>query len=489
VVLFPGSYHLGMSTLATHTLYRLLNDGDLACERAFADGSQPFLPLRSLETGARLRDFDFIAIPSSYELDWPLIPAALAGSGIPARRDDRRGDDPLVLMGGPALTAAPLPMQPIYDAAFIGEVEPAIGELRQALLQPNREARLEGLAAIAGFYVPELHDAPGPRSLRRQCARDLNAFATCSVILTPHTEFASRFLVEVGRGCGRGCSFCLARQAYQPLRWRSVDHLLDTIRPGLEHTRDVGLIAAAVSDYPDLSGLCTGLEELSPDLRVTTTSVRMESATPEFLALLARGGQRTVTFAPEAATEDLRRHIGKTLADADLLAAVERALSTGLSRIRLYFMVGLPGETPEDRQAIISLGQRLSASFPRTRFQFNVGAFSPRPHTPFEHAPVTDPGVLQDWITVIARGLQGVKRVEVSPGSGRQAALQAISSRAGALLGMALGDLAHDQVADPGYGVVLRALRARGLSPEDLLGPQEPTDDQPWKVVEMRCAD
>jgi radical SAM superfamily enzyme YgiQ (UPF0313 family) len=215
----------------------------------------------------------------------------------------------------------------------------------------------------------------------------------------------------------------------------------------------------------------------------------MESATPEFLALLARGGQRTVTFAPEAATERLRRHIGKTLADASLHAAVERALSAGLSRLRLYFMVGLPGETPEDRQAIISLGQQLSETFRQTRFQFNVGAFSPRPHTPFEHEPVNDPGVVQDWITAIVRGLQGVKRLEVSPGSGRQAALQAIFSRAGCSLGMALGDLAHDQVEDPGYGIILPALRARGLSSEDLLGPQEPTEDQPWKVVEMRCAD
>jgi len=269
-LLFPAPYHLGMSSLATHTLYTLLNTAQIACERAFIESDSA--PVRSLETGTPLRDFDFLAITSSYELDWLTLPRVLEASGLPSRREDRDGS-PLVLMGGPAVTAAPLPLSGLYDVALIGEVEPVLPELLDALTASPAEAR-ERLAAVPGFYVPALHGLPAPGALRRRCARDLDAFETTSAVLTPRTEFADRFLVEMGRGCGRGCAFCLARRAYQPLRWRSLPRLLDTIRRGLAYTPDLGLIAAAVSDFPYLDDLCHELLNILPDLRLSTSSIR-----------------------------------------------------------------------------------------------------------------------------------------------------------------------------------------------------------------------
>jgi radical SAM superfamily enzyme YgiQ (UPF0313 family) len=476
-----------MSSLATHTLYALLSAESLSCERAFIEDASITAPsqqpLRSLETGSDLRDFDFVAITSSYELDWLALPRALEASGIPARREDR-GDHPLVLMGGPAVTAAPLPLSGLYDAALIGEVEPVLPELRAALLSPSRQACLERLAATPGFYVPALHGQPAPGALRRRCARDLDQFETASVFLTPHTEFGNRFLLEMGRGCGRGCAFCLARQAYRPLRWRSLAHLLDSVRRGLRHTLDLGLIAAAVSDYPELDALCRGLAALSPEPRVSTSSVRLETASPAFLSLLAGGGQQTVTYAPEAATEPLRQAIGKPVTDDKLFAAIQRALTAGLSRIRLYFMVGLPGEADSDREGIVTLGRQLAASFPGARFRLNVGAFSPRPHTPFEGQPLGDPKVAQGWISGIARALRPVKGLEVAGGSAREAALQGILSRSGEGLLDALRGLPEANV-----GAALRHLRRAPGHFMELLEARQATDLQPWKVVDFSCAD
>jgi radical SAM superfamily enzyme YgiQ (UPF0313 family) len=481
VLLYPNTYAVGMSSLATHTLYALLNaDPDLSCERAFVDS--PGAESLTLESGARLADFDFIAVTSSFELDWTVLPAVLTAGGVPPLQRDR-SDGPLVLVGGPAITAAPLPLSAIYDAAFIGEIEPVADDLRAALLEGSPAATLERLAATPGFYVPGTQEPVAPRSLPRRCAASLEGFDTTSVILTPHAEFADRFLVEVGRGCGRGCSFCLARQVYSPARWRPLGQVMAALEQGLTHTRKVGLVAAAVSDYPELDGLCAGLKAIQPEVQISTSSVRAESASTPLLSLLAKGGQRTVTFAPEAATETLRRRIGKTMPEEALLAAVDRAQSAGLDRVRLYFMVGLPGETESDRAEIVALAERLQGAFTKVAFRLNVGVFSPRPHTPFEHERVPPLAELKSWLARLGKDLRRLPRVDASTESARYAALQCAFSRSDERLGVALAAL-----TDRGFPAVAEAMMKQGLNLETLAGWQEDRPDQPWKVVDPHCA-
>lgn len=484
VLLYPQSYAVGMSSLATHTLYTALNDETMRWERAFFNPAKDVARQRqlcSLESRTPLRDFDVVAVTSSYELDWPAIPVALQAGGVPPLRVDRR-QSPLVIAGGPALSAAPLALSALYDAACCGEIEPVLPSLKAALLAPTPGATLELLAATPGFFVPALHTDLQVGMVKRQCAADLDQFETASVILSPQAEFADRFLVEMGRGCGRSCSFCLARQLYKPLRWRSLDRIVETVRRGLQWTNDLGLVAAAVSDYPELEALCEALQGLSPNLRVSTSSVRMETATPSFLKMLANGGQKTVTFAPEAATASLRRAIGKLLPEETLLAAVQRAAEAGLTRVRLYFMVGLPGESADDRAAIADLARRLTREFPTLHFRFNVGAFSPRPHTPFERQGLPPLRDLRRWLSQVQKSLRGLPRVEAATDSARWAAMQAALSRADERLGRALADR-----PPLGFADLVTSLATVGLDFEALVAEVPPEQWQPWKIVDPTC--
>lgn len=489
VLLFPQSYAVGMASLALHTLYAALNrTPGMSWERAFVDPARDSTrasAVCSVETGTPLRDFDVVAITSSYELDWPAIPAALEDGGVPPLRQTRREvhSTQAVLIGGPAVSAAPLPLSAIYDAACIGEIEPVAEILQKALLL-DRDSMLDRLAAVRGFFVPEVHAPLEPGMLARRCARNLDEFDTTSVILTPNSEFPDRFLVEIGRGCGRSCSFCLARQIYRPVRWRSVARIMQAVRHGLQYTGQLGLIAAAVSDHPHLPELCAELGALPSPVGVSTSSLRLETATPELLGVLARGGQKTVTYAPEAATERLRQAIGKALSDDELFAAVDRAAAAGLSRVRLYLMVGLPGETPEDREAIPALARRLTEVFPQLSFRVSVSAFSPRPHTGFEMAALPPLRDLRSWLAAAQRSLKALRRVEVATDSARWAVMQAAMSRADDRLGIAL---ARRQAL--GFGGLVNSLAAEGLVVEELIGRPDEAGFLPWKIVDPTCAD
>ncbi len=488
VIFCPQPYAVGMASLAVHTLYAALNeDSPLPWERAFLppiqDSKHP-RAICSIETGTPLSEFAVIAITSSYELDWLAIPQALAQSGIPPLRAERRPPEayPLIIVGGAAISTSPLPLAEIYDAAYIGEIEPVLPLLRQALACSHREETLEQLAAVPGFFVPAL--APKEwASLRlpRRYACCLDNFDTTSVILSPATEFPNRFLIEIGRGCGRSCRFCLARQIYWPLRWRSLPRILEAVQFGRQYTSDIGFIAAAVSDYPHIEKLCEALEALPPDLSFSTSSLRLESAPLSLLSLLARRGQKTATFAPEAATERLRQAIGKALSEEELFAAVQRAVASGLKRLRLYFMLGLPAETQADRQAIGELARQLHKAFPKMKFQFSLSAFAPRPHTPFELMPFAPLRHLRLWLSQAQRALWNIPNIEVSVDSARWAAMQTALARADHRLGIALS--LHFPSS---YREFVNCLAAEGLNIEALLGAPAEKDFLPWKIVDPK---
>lgn len=482
-LLFPGDYAVGMANLAVQSLYRLLNaHPDVLCERAFHPGiseqdRRRDETLRSLEHDTALGAFDVIAISSSFELDWLNVPAALTRGGVPPLTAARTTHSPIVIAGGPAVTSNPQPLAPLADALFIGEAEPVIGPLLDLLLAHDRAssegrgAILEGIAQIRGFYVPALEqDLPIPRI----ALSNLDAVPTTTEVLSPHAEFPSTFLIETGRGCPRGCRFCLARRIYHPLRARSARAILAGAREGLEHTDRIGFVGAAVADHPQIEQIATGIVAMGG--RVTTSSLRAEGVTPALLQALASGGQRTITLAPETADPELADLIGKRIDYETVQRAVEMAAAAGLTDVKLYFMLGLPDETDEVIERTVEFVEALEQSVAGIHVTVAAGALVPKPHTDFERIAVPDPGEVQRRLKRLRKQIRARTRADVRLSSARWSAVQTMLGRGGRELAPVLLAAAGGNPGD-----FDRAMREAGLSPRDYLGEQ--TGALPWDVV------
>ena len=307
-LLYPNRYEVGMSNLGFQTVYRLLNAReDVVCERAFLPAEiRAHTTLRTLESDYRLSEMDVIAFSVSFELDYVNIPRMLRLGGVEPFAAQRQG--PMVLAGGATLSYNPEPIAPFLDMAVIGEVEEVLDPLLEALRGASEEAAHGMLAALPGVYLP----ADGPTPTARLAVRDLNAVPVYNQIFTEHTEFGSMGLVEIARGCPYGCFFCIASHVYRPARWRDLAGLLPVIARGLEHRVRVGLIGASVTDHPQIVPLCE--EILRRGGQPSPASMRAEALSDDLLALLAAGEVRTITLAPEAGRESLRRQVGKSSA-------------------------------------------------------------------------------------------------------------------------------------------------------------------------------
>lgn len=478
-LLFPGEYAVGMANLALHSLYRLLTARpEVLVERAFYPGiPEEGRPhdgvLRSLEHDTALGAFDVIAITSSFEPDWLHIPAALREGGVEPFAEKRAPDAPLVIIGGPAITANPEPPAPFADALFIGEVEPVIDATVDALREHagDREVALAALAALPGWYVPGIcRNAP----VTRVALDDLDAVPTTSAILTPRSEFPMTFLIETGRGCPRGCRFCLARKIYHPVRSRSAESILAGARLGLQFTERIGLVGAGVADHPQIEEIAT--EIVARGGAVSTSSLRAEGVTPKLLAALAAGGRRSMTLAPETADLDLARVIGKRISFEAVREAVVMGVAAGLTEVKLYFMVGIPGETDEAALAIVDYVERLQQSAPTARFVVAIGALVPKPHTELQRAAVPDPRTVARRLKRVQRELRTRTRADVRVSSPRWSAVQTVLTRGGRELAPVIA-----RAAGGGPGDFARALAAAGLALEDYLAEQ--TGPLPWEVV------
>jgi radical SAM superfamily enzyme YgiQ (UPF0313 family) len=309
--------------------------------------------------------------------------------------------------------------------------------------------------------------------------RALDAHVTETVLLTPHTEFSNRFLIELSRGCGRSCEFCLARCLYAPFRVRRQETLLRRVEAALEHTDLVGLGAAAGSDYPGADDLVSELRGMGA--RLSVSSVRAESVSPALLRALAQSGQDTLTLAPEAGTEGLRRSIGKGMTDADLFGAAQRAREAGLSRLKLYFMVGLPGEERADVEAIPELVARLRVEAPGMMLSVALGPFTPRPHTPFEREAMLPAGELERRLRAVTGQLRKAGGHDVHSGPVRWAEVQTVLSRGDEALGEAL---VAGSVGGATPSALRHAMREAGLKWKDYLGAAElGPGAAPWDAV------
>src|SRR5947199_756689 len=460
-LVYPNTYAVGMSNLGFQTIYRHLNAlPDVVCERVFlpnpedADemrrsGTSPF----SLESLRPLADFQMIGFSVTYEGDYINVLRLLAMASIPLRAADRGARDPLVLMGGVCAFSNPEPLAPFMDFVVVGEGEELVVELIAAYRNGDRdrEKLLASLAAMEGIYVPAEYDvayaadgtlasvaarAAAPAVVTKRRLRNVNAFETVAAVKTPHAEYGHMALLEVGKGCGRGCRFCLEGQVYRPVRHRSVDALRETVeRMAASGERRIGLVGACVSDYPWLGDLLKIVEDNGMELSIS--SLRADSLSEGLVAALARGGHRTLTMAPEAGTERLRRSIRKSISDDQLMTACDLVRAHGIPNLKTYFMIGQPTETVEDVEAIPDLAGRMLERLrildptgrPFGRLTLSVSSFVPKPWTPFQWAPFDGAESLSAKLDVIKRGVRKLSNVRVLHENPREAALQALLAR------------------------------------------------------------
>ena len=421
-LIYPNSYYVGMSNLGLHAIYKLLNSrGEIICERAFWEKkrrAEPF-PILSLESQRLLPDFAVLAFSVTYELDFFNVVQILRDSGIPLYATDRDERHPLVIAGGPCITANPIPLSPFFDCLCIGEAEsilPAMLPVLSKGIGSKRAELLGELASLPGIYIPTILPK---KPIARQWVANLDDFPVTSAILTPDTELGNLYLIEVERGCSRGCRFCLVNKTFCPMRHRSVDKIIAQAKLGLRHRKRIGLLGPAVSDYPHLEELLIELRRMGAGLSVS--SLRVKPLSSRVLKELAKGGARTVTLAPEAGSPRLRRIIRKSISGEDILEAIGKVATAGIKQLKLYFMIGLPSETDEDLAEITNLAIRGKDILDRRqagcRLNLNITPFVPKAGTPFQWLPMAQPTTLNHRLSLLKNNLvpKGIRVKSESP--------------------------------------------------------------------------
>ena len=453
-LVYPNTYSVGMSSLGFQTLYSLFNgERYCVCERAFLPDKEDVRELReknlklfSLESETPLLEFDIVAFSVSFEEDYMNIPAILEMSGIPAFSSLRRArNHPLVMAGGCAVSLNPEPVADFMDLFFIGEAEGRIAEILEyfSSVAGNKEKEeiLEGLSRLAGIYVPSFYEF-GYDGLRVASIRPISGAAfpvkraradaggfplPRSAVITPDTEFSGTSLIEIERGCPRGCRFCAAGFMYLPPRWGKKEDVKKGVESGLALSARVGLVGAAVSEYPDLKEI---LRPFSSKGEITLSSLRVDNIDYEMLSLLKEGGLRTVTVAPEAGSERLRRVINKDFSDEEILDSARCMARCGFKRVKLYFMVGLPAEKDDDCVKIAELSLKIKAILKGARLILSVNPFVPKPFTPFQWHAFLDIKTVEKRCGIIREMLKKEGGIEIKTMPLTNAIIQAYLSRA-----------------------------------------------------------
>jgi radical SAM superfamily enzyme YgiQ (UPF0313 family) len=509
-LVYPNRYATGMSNLGFQLVYRMLNqEPDVVCERVFLpeaweEGHTGALPRPlSLESQQPLGRFQIVAFSVPFENDYPHVLQLLASSGIPLEASRRQPPHPLVWLGGVTASLNPEPLSTFVDLVAMGEAEDLLPDLLRVYRQCGeerlpKEACLEALSLVQGVYIPSLYEARyhsngllrsfrprkgAPARVRRRIASDLSKIIPVSTILTPLTEFESLFLVEIGRGCARRCRFCAAGHLFHPTRHRRLADLLPALRQGLQRSRRIGLVSSSVGDHPDIKGICH--EILTAGGQVSVASLRMDVLDDPLVEALARSGHRTLSLAPEAGSQRLRDVIHKGLSEDQILESVERAARAGIPSLRLYFMVGLPMETEDDVEQIVTLSRKIlhqarvaTQGRGLDRLTLSVNPFVPKPSTPFQWHPFLELAQLKSRIQWIRRSLRKERNIHVLYEPPKWARIQALLARGDRRVGRVLMLVARGRAWE-------EAQRELNLNPDFYLHrPRGREEIFPWDFID-----
>jgi len=501
---FPDAYEVGMSHLGLQILYSVLgNRPEILVERCFApwpDMEQRLretgAPLCTLESRIPLRAFDIVGFSLQYELSATNVLTMLDLGGIPLRAADRRSGDPLVIAGGPC-AFNPAPLEAFIDAFAVGEGEEVITEIADAVRTgrergEGRQALLERLAALEGVHVPSV-----PRSgrIRKRVLADLNHWTEPRRPVVPLVRAVhDRVNLEIARGCTRGCRFCQAGMVWRPVRERDPSLLIEMADEMLRATGhdELSLLSLSSGDYSRIEPLLTSLMTRHYDDRVALAlpSLRVETLTGSLIEQIRRVRKTSFTLAPEAGTQRLRNRINKGNTEEDLLRTASRIFEAGWRSLKLYFMIGLPGETPEDLEGIADLAYRtLGAAGKRGQVTVSLSTFVPKPHTPFQwSAQMSLAETLEKQ--KFFRGRIRSRSLPVKWHDARMSLLEGVFSRGDGRLGDLLEEAFRLGCRFDGWSDRFRfdlweeALRRTGIDPADYLRERGTGEALPWDGID-----
>ncbi len=476
-LVFPNTYFLGMSNLGFQTIYREINSrADALCERVFLPDS-PQQRVESVESGRGLKEFDLVGFSVSFEPDYLNLLKILSHSGIPLIASERNASYPVIFAGGPAVTANPEPLGDFMDLFLMGEGEELIHEFldhfsENNFVGPIHESALQG---IDGIYLPGTQNPTQRRTLLNFASHA----PADTQIFTENTEFSNTYLIELLRGCPWQCRFCLAGYLYLPARSLNLDVAIRSIEKNLNHTRKIGLVGATVTEYRHIDLLCDYLLSLE-DITVGVSSLRVNTTSEKIIRMLVHGRQRTMTIAPEAGSERLRRIINKDMSDEMILELAQKATHLGIRNLKFYFMVGIPYEVEEDYQDLVRLFQKIKARVKKgTGLAATFQPFVPKAHTPFQREGMASDKVLESRIAFLKKKLSPLG-VEVRAGSIREAKLEGLLARGGREVGrLLLKALEHGD----NFAAINRAAKELQFDLEGLLGRWVDDKPLPWASV------
>ncbi len=511
-LVFPDVYEIGMSNHGLEILYHILNSLEWVwAERAYLPWvdmiermKENDIPLFTLESKTPLDEMDVVGISLEYELSYTNVLEILKLSRIPIRARDRKDEDPMVLGGGP-LSANPEPISLAFDAILVGDGEEAVVEIAKVVKDTrgmDRYSRLKELSRIDGIYVPIFYERVGRKvvpkvdwvkeRVRKRVLKDLDSSPVPVKKVVPNVESVhDRAVIEVMRGCTRGCRFCHAGMIYRPVRERRVESIVDNVMRMLDLTgyEEVSLLSLSTLDYTSLERL---LDLLMPELErrkvaLAIPSTRVDRFGVEVAKKISSVRRTGLTFAPEAGTQRLRDVINKNVTEEDIISTAKAARDSGWRRIKLYFMMGLPTETEEDLEGIVDIVRKIkSLGFKDLRVAVSV--FVPKPHTTFQFARQITPDEAFERMKILKKAR---KFARVDFHDPRMSFVEGILSRGGreifevVVKANEMGQIFDEWSEMFSYKRWIEAFEKVGIDPYDYTGPFDVNEDFPWDHIDV----